>query len=452
MHPLSDGKRWLTKAGVLALACLAAVVLSAESRAAAPTGDRIYYTNQRTFLIPFTPEPGSTGIQQVLLHVSTDDGRTYKLHATGGPAEKSFKFSAVADGWYWFAVQTQDTAGRFFPPNINLVPPGLKVYVDTLPPAVYLKQLATTEAAAAIEWDIREDNPDLFTLRADYRAVGSRDWIPLQIPPRLQGHFPWNPTVKGPWEVRLQMRDKAGNLGEQTTTVTAGAWRPDSTTTTAPPAPRGNVIMVNSRQIQLNYKVDNVGKSDVSTVQIWITENEGRTWTKFPKEATRDGPFSVQVTKEGLYGFFVVPVSGVGLSDPPLAGTPPQVSVEVDLTNPVITLLGAPLVGSGADINKVTIRYQATDKNFGATPIKIHWRDAKVPSAEWQEVASNLTNEGFYTWTVPESVPAQFHIKVEAVDLAGNVGQATTLVPVNVDPIKPRATITGVEAVKPTPP
>src|SRR5438105_9436622 len=145
MHPLSDGKRRLATVSGLALACLIAV---GSAAAAPPTGDRIYYTNQRTFLIPFTPEPGSTGIQQVLLHVSTDDGRSYKLHDKGGPNEKSFKFSAVADGWYWFSVQTQDVRGGFFPPNINLVAPGLKVYVDTLPPAVYLKQIATTEAAA----------------------------------------------------------------------------------------------------------------------------------------------------------------------------------------------------------------------------------------------------------------------------------------------------------------
>ena len=44
-----------------------------------------------------------------------------------------------------------------------------------------------------------------------------------------------------------------------------------------------------------------------------------------------------------IFGFFVVPVSGVGLSDPPVAGTPPQVSVEVDTTPPAVTLLGPPL-------------------------------------------------------------------------------------------------------------
>src|SRR5262249_847375 len=186
----------------------------------------------------------------------------------------------------------------------------------------------------------------------------------------------------------------------------------------------------------------------------WYTENEGKTWSKFPKAAQREGPYVVSVTREGVYGFFVVPVSGVGLSDPPVAGTPPQVWVEVDLTSPVVTTLGPPAVGTGADINKVTIRYQATDRNFGQSPIRIFWKPHSTtqnPTPEWAEVANNLPNEGVYVWTVPDSVPAQFHLKVEAVDLAGNVGNDVTKDVVKVDPIKPKATIIGVEGVKEAP-
>ena len=442
MQPLSDCKRWL--------ACLVVAVLAPSlSSAAPPTGDRIFYTKERSFWIPFKPEPGSTGIQQVLLYVSDDLGRSYKYHSSSGPTGQNFKFTAPGDGWFWFAVQTQDTTGRSSPPNVNVVPPGLKVCVDTLPPVVYVKQVATNEAPAAFEWDIREDNPDLLSLRADYRTVGATDWLRLELPPRLTGQYPWNPTVKGPWEVRLQMRDKAGNLGEQTTTVAAAAaYRPDPTGTPAPSSLRANIIRVNSRQIQLNYKVDVVGKSDISTVEIHVSEDDGRSWKALPKKAPKQGPFTVEVAREGVYGFYVVPVSGVGLSDPPGPGTPPQVTVEVDLTKPAVSFLGVPLVGTGADINKVTIRYQAVDKNFGPRPIRILWRDTKVPPSEWAEVASNLPNDGVYIWSVPDNVPAQFHIKVEALDLAGNLGIALTLKPVNVDPIKPRASIIDVQAVK----
>ncbi len=450
MHPHSDGKRRLSSAVLHALACLAVVVLwPALLCAAPPTGDRIFYINQKSFLIPATPEPGAVGIQRVLLHVSNDLGKTYKNIASSTTPDEKFKFTAPADGWYWFSVQTMDSAGRYFPPNVNAVLPGLKVCVDTLPPAIYLKQIPSTEFTAAFEWDIREEHPDLFSLKTTYHTVGSSDWIKLELPPRLAGQYGWNPPVKGPWEVRMQFGDKAGNVGEQTTTVTAAAWRPDATATAA----RGTLHRVNSKQFQLNYKVDLVGKSDISTVEIWKTEDDGRSWKPDIMNAPRPGPCTVKVTREGIFGFFVVPVSGVGLSDPPVAGTPPQVSVEVDTTPPVVSLLGPPLIGTGPDLNKVTIRYQAVDKNFGPTPIKIQWRDAKSPTSEWGEVASNLPNDGVYIWNVPDSIPAHsFIIRVEAVDLAGNVGFKETERPVNVDPIKPKASIIGVEAVKVAPP
>jgi hypothetical protein len=426
-----------------------------NSSAAPPTGEQIYYTNQRVFLIPFTPGPDSANLSQVLLYVSEDLGKGYKLFSTNSPTDPKFRFTAPGDGWYWFAVQTKDTAGRFSPPNVNAVAPGLKVCVDTLPPAIYVKQVGTSDAIAAFEWNIREDNPDLFTLRADYRAMGTQDWSPLQIPPRLVGQFPWNPATKGPWEVRVQMRDKAGNQGEQTTTVTAGAWRPDTPGTgtgTPPPNPgRGNVIMVNSRSIQLDYQVNLEGKSGTTHAEIYITENDGRTWAPHVNKAPRKGPHTVQVKGEGVYGFYIAPVSGVGLSDPPVMGTLPQVSVEVDTTPPSVKLVGAPLVGTGTELNRVTIKYLATDKNLAARPIRILWtEDASLPNAEWKPVESTtLPNEGVYTWTVPESVPAQFYVKVEATDTAGNVG--TTQMPplVKVDPIKPRAEITGVKVGNP---
>ncbi len=453
MHPLSDGKRRLAKTGMLAAACLVAALFSVGSGAAAPpTGDRIFYTKEKNFLIPFTPEPGSAGIQQVLLYVSDDLGKSYRHHTSTGPTGENFKFAAPGDGWYWFAVQTKDSAGRFFPPNVNLVPPGLKVCVDTVPPLVYVKQVATNEAAAAFEWDVREDNPDLFSLRADYRAVGSRDWVKLEIPPRLsERYFAWNPAVKGPWEVRVQLTDKAGNLGEQTATIaSAGTYRPEPMGTgTPPPNPGRASIMVNSLQIHLNYTVDTVGKSKLSTVQIWYTKDDGKTWQLYPKEAPREGGCDVTMAHEGVWGFWVVPVSGVGLSDPPRPGTPPQVTVEIDTTKPVVILRGPPVVGTGADVNKVTIRYQATDKNLAATPIRIQWAIDGDPNGKWTDVAINLPNDGFYVWTVPDEVPAQFHLRVSAIDLAGNVGFKATTELVNVDPVKPKATITDVRVGTP---
>ena len=56
-----------------------------------------------------------------------------------------------------------------------------------------------------------------------------------------------------------------------------------------------------------------------------------------------------------------------------------------------------------------------------------------------------MENNGRYVWTMPERVPYQFHVKVEAADLAGNVGEAITSHMVKVDLAQPRVNIITVE-------
>ena len=48
-------------------------------------------------------------------------------------------------------------------------------------------------------------------------------------------------------------------------------------------------------------------------------------------------------------------------------------------------------------------------------------------------------------WTLPEGVPYQFHVRVEAVDQAGNVGEAVTESLVKVDLALPKVRILNVE-------
>ena len=45
---------------------------------------------------------------------------------------------------------------------------------------------------------------------------------------------------------------------------------------------------------------------------------------------------------------------------------------------------------------------------------------------------------------MPESVPYQFHVRVEAADKAGNVGSAETAKPVIVDLSQPKVQVIGV--------
>ena len=114
--------------------------------------------------------------------------------------------------------------------------------------------------------------------------------------------------------------------------------------------------------------------------------------------------------------------------------------MEVDTTKPTVNIVGVE-VGRGPDTGTLTVRWTATDPHMAANPITISYVDATAGAAgQWQVMtASPIPNDGRYTWRIPEGLPPQILVRVEAVDQAGNVGSADTANPVSTDLSIPKA-------------
>src|SRR5262249_28523186 len=151
---------------------------------------------------PFSIDATDRRIQQVLLHVSEDQGRSYTQVASASPQERKFQFTARREGSYWFAVQTVDQDRRYSPASVENTQPALKVCVDTIPPAVTLRPATPREGTVAVEWDIRDENLDLESLRLEYR-LPNRDWQGLTVQHGAYGQRSFDPGIPGNIEVRL---------------------------------------------------------------------------------------------------------------------------------------------------------------------------------------------------------------------------------------------------------
>jgi hypothetical protein len=433
-----DCRRWggLGLLGLILCAAAAAPVSAQAPAADAPT----YYVPNRSFRVPFTYNPGDRRQQRFLLYVSQDNGRTWTYAATANPADGSFLYTAQHEGWFWFAVQTQDADGRYSP-ETSALQAGLKVCVDTLKPLVTLRPVAPREGTVAVEWDVQDENLDALSLRLDYRPAGSRneaDWRPVRVPAVPRGEQGWTPPGNVPLEVRLQVLDKAKNVGEAVTALTPGVVRPGAAAEAT-----GTVIHVKSRTFRLNFSIDNRGDSGVQGIEVWVTRDT-RIWQQHsaqakPSQANSDKySLPLEVKSPGRWGFTLLPRSGVGLSEQaPRPGDQPQVWVEVDETRPVVTLTNV-VVGQGADLGKVTIYWSASDTFLKAKPITISW--AEQATGPWTVLEQNLEHTGVYNLdTKGRQLPFQFYVKVDAVDEAGNVGSAQTNQPVKVDTKIPKA-------------
>jgi hypothetical protein len=210
--------------------------------------------------------------------------------------------------------------------------------------------------------------------------------------------------------------------------------------------------VVNTKQVTLDFRVDKVGPSGIGRVDLWITEDLGKTWRLFPPANVDISPpiaseskadmrqLKVDLPGEGLYGFTVVVQSKAGLGKrPPVGGEPPQMRLEVDLTPPVAQLY-APEPDPNRP-NALIISWTATDRNIGPRPITLQWAERK--EGTWETIDKNLENTGRYSWELPANFPPRVYLRLIVQDAAGNPSTAETREPVLVDLSEPEGKIIG---------
>lgn len=422
------------------------------------------FTRHRQFRIPFNPGPAENRIKQLQLFVSVDQGRTWQPSGTAHPEKRHFSFTAERDGYHWFAVQTLDIDNKLFPLSLEGVAPSMKVVIDTQPPTVMLQPLPARGNEVGVSWDIRDENLDLSqadATRLEYRLAGNPAWIAVGTAPGANQVY-WAPQSTGPIEVRLRAKDRAGNFGEGTLTLGAGgqgaggqggavqprmqAENPTERPTEIFNAPSDSErTLVGSKRISLNLELKDVGPSGVSLIELWYTQ-DGRSWNKYPARFGEDQNqrnIAFDVAAEGLYGITLVAKSGVGLGErAPQIGDRPQLWIEVDVTKPAVQIQNI-LVGAGPEKGKLNISWSARDRNLSREPITLSY--AEQVAGPWTPIAEKLANSGRYIWTMPQQIPYQFHLKVEAIDRAGNVGEAVTDSLIKVDLSQPKVRILNVE-------
>lgn len=197
------------------------------------------------------------------------------------------------------------------------------------------------------------------------------------------------------------------------------------------------VRLVNTKRITLNFEVKDAGPAGVSGVELWYTR-DCREWKKYDAP-TKAQAYVIEVDEEGVYGFTLLAKgdNGVG-KEPPRACEPPQVWVVVDLSKPDVRLTEV----TPGPSKQITLGWRASDKNLSRQPISLYY--AEKEDGPWKVVAANLENTGKFVWQAPPGL-ARTHFKVEAADLAGNVGQATSGKPVLLETAMPTVSITNVD-------
>jgi len=197
--------------------------------------------------------------------------------------------------------------------------------------------------------------------------------------------------------------------------------------------------MVNRRQFLLHYQEPEGAQSAGSFLELWLTQDRGRSWQRYGHDADRRSPMDVTLD-EGLYGLLFK-----DSSEPlPDAGTAPELWLAVDTTAPTVEF-GEIQQGVAERSGKLVIRWTANDVRLGPAPVSIY--HGPTPDGPWTLIADELSNVGSYVWTLPSRIPHQIYLRIDVRDAAGNVATAHSDPPVLLKPIAHPSRIRDVRPV-----
>jgi len=199
--------------------------------------------------------------------------------------------------------------------------------------------------------------------------------------------------------------------------------------------------VINKRRFSLEYGLEGVGSSGISSVEVYITEDGGKKWWRYGSDRDKQSPVVLQVPRDGRYGFVISAKSGAGLGDPPPSpGQEPQSTIIVDRTPPRARFDSITL---SEDAKQLDVRWTVEDPNLDDKPIRLEYSGTQngpwSPMCEWSE------NNGKLNWQIVPGAPSHIFVRMVARDAAGNAGQLVYPRSILVDVSRPKVRINSIK-------
>ncbi|MDG1897441.1 MAG: hypothetical protein P8J37_21300 [Fuerstiella sp.] len=205
--------------------------------------------------------------------------------------------------------------------------------------------------------------------------------------------------------------------------------------------------VVNSRVFDIPYQIDDVGPSGVSSVDLFVTEDNGREWFRYDSDVDLQSPFQVDTRGEGTFGFAVRVRNGLGFSQPPpQPGERPSIVILVDQTPPTAELAQPQVLSDGQ--GRVRLTWQVADQNISSAPIRLE--SAMSAAGPWTPLFDWQMDERSFEMPILPGTPTTLHFRLLARDSAGNVTTAQTAQPVLIDQQRPTARLLRVQPASAT--
>lgn len=277
-----------------------------------------------------------------------------------------------------------------------------------------------------VKWNVLDANLAQTPIALQWSRAGDGKFEPVADKLPNNGSYEWtlpkDMTVSG--LLRITAIDLAGNVGAgDATQVLVDSIAPNGRVT-------GPTISA-SNDVQLALNVKDTGPANLARVQVWVSQDDGQTWSEGP---VAEAPFTSTAWKapsDGRFRFAVVAVDNAGNPSPtPKGKSDDQGTLLIDTQKPVILLAQANGVVEAEGMKprnqilpgtRVAVQFDVKDVQLAANPVTV-WLSTEP--GKWDVVGKDLPADAAFRFEVPNKVSRVARIKVSAVDLAGNVGEA----------------------------
>jgi hypothetical protein len=186
--------------------------------------------------------------------------------------------------------------------------------------------------------------------------------------------------------------------------------------------------------------------SRVDKVEVWVTTDYGRKWTKYAEESKSAGKVIFEAKEEGIYEFATVGIDEIGNREKQLDdATRPDFRVVIDRTPPTIEVQGFKEGIPVSQAAAVELSWKAEDLYLADSSVEFEVSFKK--EGAWRKLASGLPAAGKRKFELPVAQDDVLALRLTAKDLAGNVG-IVAVGNVAYDQLPPEATLSGPEVAK----
>jgi hypothetical protein len=280
----------------------------------------------------------------------------------------------------------------------------------------------------SVKWNAADPHIESSPITLRWSRGGDSTWDAIAENIPNTGSYEWlvprDMTTNG--QLQILVTDRAANIGN----ASSAQILVDSI------APTGRILSpaITSRpDVDLTINVVDAGPSGLSSTQLWISRDDGATWTEGPMITEGFKNIHWKTEGDGRYRLALQLIDQAGNSSPtPRGKTEDQFNLLVDSQKPVIELSSAngisdadkPLAGQrrafkGGD--RVQVQYIIKDVYLADNPVNIYLQTEDGKG--WSEIGKGLSADSSFRFELPPSATKNARIKVTAIDMAGNVGE-----------------------------